>query len=180
MGFFTIIIKGHRWTGICEDDALWDAFTLVYDAYDSRKFIFVLDEWDFIFHRDFVTDEGKREYITFLGSLLKDKAYAALVYVTGILPIAKYSSGSELNMFAEYTMVSEKMYSDDFGFTNAEVDDLYRRYLKRQPAPAVMREGLREWYDGYHTKSGERVYNPQSVVLSLTNNNLGRPGVPLR
>ena len=31
----------------------------------------------------------------------------------------------------------------------------------------------RTWYDGYHTKSGERVYNPRSVVLSLTNNNLG-------
>ena len=32
---------------------------------------------------------------------------------------------------------------------------------------------LRYWYDGYHTKAGERVYNPRSVVLALNNNNLG-------
>ena len=32
---------------------------------------------------------------------------------------------------------------------------------------------MREWYDGYTTKSGERIYNPRSVVLALTNNNLG-------
>lgn len=31
----------------------------------------------------------------------------------------------------------------------------------------VTREELRTWYDGYHTKSGERVYNPRSVVLAL-------------
>ncbi len=35
------------------------------------------------------------------------------------------------------------------------------------------RDGLRAWYNGYHTKSGESVYNPRSVVLALTNNNLG-------
>jgi hypothetical protein len=70
-------------------------------------------------------------------------------------------------------MVSEQMYSEYFGFTDAEVDDLYARFLKNQPNPQVSREGLRNWYNGYHTKSGERVYNPRSVVLSLTNNNIG-------
>lgn len=37
----------------------------------------------------------------------------------------------------------------------------------------VTREELRIWYDGYHTKQGERVYNPRSEVVALTNNNLG-------
>lgn len=37
----------------------------------------------------------------------------------------------------------------------------------------MTRAGLKEWYDGYHTKAGERLYNPRSVVMSLTNNNLG-------
>ena len=32
---------------------------------------------------------------------------------------------------------------------------------------------MRNWYDGYHTKAGERVYNPRSVVAALVNNNLG-------
>jgi hypothetical protein len=49
-----------------------------------------------IFHRDFVTDKNRAEYIDFLSNLLKDQPYVELAYMTGILPIAKYSSGSEL------------------------------------------------------------------------------------
>lgn len=63
----------------------------------DEKFIFVLDEWDFIFHRTFVSDADKISYIDFLSNLLKDQPYIEFVYMTGILPIAKYSSGSELN-----------------------------------------------------------------------------------
>jgi hypothetical protein len=158
--------------GISEDDAVWDALTSVFLAYDSKQFIFVLDEWDFIFHRDFVTEEDKKNYISFLSNLLKGKAYVSLAYMTGILPISKYSSGSELNMFFEYTMISEGMYSNYFGFTQSEVDNLYEKFLDICPDPQVSQEGLKIWYNGYHTKSGERVYNPRSVVAALVNNNL--------
>lgn len=154
-------------------DAVWDILKDINASDSKNRFIFVLDEWDFIFHRDFISEEDKKDYMVFLSNLLKDKAYVALAYMTGILPISKYSSGSELNMFAEYTMASEELYSDYFGFVDAEVDELYARYLKKQPAPLVTRKGIKDWYDGYHTKAGERVYNPRSVVLSLTNNNLG-------
>jgi hypothetical protein len=158
---------------IREDDAVWDAMMSIFNVYDSKQFIFVLDEWDFIYHQDFATERDKKDYISFLSNLLKDKPYVSLAYMTGILPIAKYSSGSELNMFLEYTMASEEKYSDYFGFTDSEVDDLYERFLSKQQNPLVTRDGLREWYNGYHTKSGERVYNPRSVIASLTNNNLG-------
>lgn len=158
---------------ICDEDAVWDALNAVYHAYDSKRFIFVFDEWDFIFHRDFVTEKNKKEYIDFLSNLLKGKAYVSLAYITGILPIVKYSSGSELNMFLEYTMATEELYGDYFGFTEQEVDDLYAKYAAKQGKASVSREGLRTWYDGYHTKQGERVYNPRSVVAALTNNNLG-------
>ena len=93
--------------------------------------------------------------------------------MTGILPVAKYSSGSELNMFLEYSMATEEMYGEYFGFTEREVDELYARFTARREDVAVTREGLRVWYDGYHTKQGGRVYNPRSVVAALTNNNLG-------
>lgn len=159
--------------GIQEDEAAWDALASVYNAYDSKSFIFVLDEWDYIFHRDFVTQEDRKDYIDFLSNLLKGKAYVSLAYMTGILPIAKYSSGSELNMFLEYTMASEELYGDYFGFTEEEVDELYARFAANETAPEVTRDGLRLWYDGYHTKQGKKVYNPRSVVASLTNNNLG-------
>ena len=106
------LIDAYPKAEIQKEDAVWDAFSAVYHAYDSKRFIFVLDEWDFIFHRDFVTLRDRKEYIDFLSNLLKGKAYVSLAYMTGILPIAKYSSGSELNMFLEYTMVSEELYGD--------------------------------------------------------------------
>ena len=155
-----------------EEEAVWDILGRIHAQYSAR-FIFVFDEWDYIFHRTFVKEEDKGAYIEFLSSLLKDKPYVSFAYMTGILPIAKYSSGSELNMFLEYTMASEKRFSNYFGFTESEVDMLFTRYLQLRSQPNVSREGLRVWYDGYHTSVGERVYNPRSVVASLSNNNLG-------
>lgn len=173
-GLLTDLRKAYPDAEIEKDDAVWDALTKVHEYCDGKKFIFVLDEWDCIFHKSFVTEEDKAAYIDFLSNLLKDNAYVEMAYMTGILPVAKYSSGSELNMFCEYTMVTEERYSEFFGFTDSEVDELYARYSNRYgDNREVTREGLRTWYDGYHTKSGERVYNPRSVVLSLENNNLG-------
>lgn len=107
------------------EDAIWDILKEIYESEESAQFIFVLDEWDYIFHRDFITDTDKAAYLEFLNNLLKEKAYVAFAYMTGILPIAKYSSGSELNMFLEYTMISETRFSTSFGFTEDEADELY-------------------------------------------------------
>ena len=167
------MIREYPKAQIAEKDALWDAFNSIYEWEESAKFIFVLDEWDFIFHRDFVTDKDKSSYIGFLSNLLKDQPYVELAYMTGILPIAKYSSGSELNMFYEYTMASEERFCEYFGFLDSEVDCIYEKYLSVTDMPKISREGLRTWYDGYHTMSEKKVYNPRSVVAALTNNNLG-------
>lgn len=137
------------------------------------EFIFVFDEWDYIFHEWFMTERDKNEYLTFLSALLKDQSYVKMTYMTGILPIAKYSSGSKLNMFVEYTMVEEEKFSDTFGFTDEEVDELFKRYQERTENQHLTREDLRTWYDGYYIKNGKRIYNPRSVVVALTNNNLG-------
>lgn len=159
---------------IDEAEAVWDALNDILESEEEDvKFIFVLDEWDFIFHRDFVTDRDKAEYIDFLSNLLKDQPYVELAYMTGILPIAKYSSGSELNMFYEYTMASEERFSEYFGFTEEEVAMLFARYQSLTENQKITLDGLQEWYNGYHTKGGKRIYNPRSIVAALTNNNLG-------
>ena len=155
------------------EESAVDALMEIYTENSENRFIFVFDEWDFLFHQPFVTEKEKREYLSYLRSLLKDRPYVILAYMTGILPIAKYSSGSELNMFTEYTMLSEEKFSEVFGFTDSEVDTLYQKYTDYTEHIKVIREGLRYWYNGYHTFSGERVYNPRSVVCALRNNNLG-------
>ena len=141
-------------------------------AATGERFIFIFDEWDAIFHASFITEEDRKSYLLFLRDLLKDRAYVYLAYMTGVLPISKYTSGSELNTFAEYNMATMVMYSDVFGFTDSEVDALFTKYLQNTDRPRVTREGLRVWYDGYHSAAGELMYNPRSVVLALQNNQL--------
>ena len=82
------------------------------------------------------------------------RTFVIMTYMTGILPIAKYSSGSELNMFWEYNMASETKYSEYFGFTDDEVDELFDRYEHNNENTLISRQDLRTWYDGYTTKSG--------------------------
>lgn len=158
---------------IREDDSIWDALTKIYEYCDGEKFVFILDEWDFIYHQKFVSQEDKDAYTKFLSALLKDQPYVEMAYMTGILPISKYSSGSELNMFFEFSMTTMEKYSEYFGFTDEEVDALYQRYIKLEENPKVSRNDLRLWYNGYQTKSGRRLYNPRSVVGALEYNQIG-------
>lgn len=157
---------------IRETDAVWDALTKIYEYCGGEKFIFVFDEWDYIYHQEFVTEADKAGFTKFLSNLLKDNAYVEMAYMTGILPISKYSSGSELNMFFEFSMATTTAYSEYFGFTDAEVDMLYQRYLQTEKEPAITRKGLELWYDGYQTAGGKKLYNPRSVVGALTYNQL--------
>lgn len=124
-------------------EAVWDILLSLNSKDDSAKFIFILDEWDYIFHQSFVTEADQASYLSFLQNLLKDMPYVVFTYMTGILPIAKYSSGSELNMFLEYTMATEEKYSQYFGFTEEEVDMLFDRYLACTEKPHLTREGCR-------------------------------------
>ena len=51
---------------IRETDSLWDALTKVFEYGNGDKFIFVLDEWDYIYHQKFVTEEEKDDFTKFL------------------------------------------------------------------------------------------------------------------
>ena len=67
---------------IRERDAVWDALKKNYEQGNEDKFIFVLDEWDYIYHQDFVTEQDKGSFTRFLSNLLKDKAYVEMAYMT--------------------------------------------------------------------------------------------------
>ncbi len=157
--------------GIQTGDAVWDVMTCIFQK-TGEKFIFVMDEWDAVFHMSYITESSLKEYLLFLKSLLKGKVYVELAYMTGVLPIAKYSSGSELNMFVEYNMMTAERFSEYFGFTNSEVDELFSIYQKRTLIPQISREDLTNWYDGYCTAAGNRIFNPRSIVCAFTDNQL--------
>jgi hypothetical protein len=61
--------------------------SMLYDTKD--KFIFIFDEWDYIFANN-LFEENQNDFLEFLRNLLKDHPYVALAYMTGVLPIKKY------------------------------------------------------------------------------------------
>ncbi|MGL4849585.1 MAG: AAA family ATPase [Clostridium sp.] len=129
----------------------------------NEKFIFIFDEWDYIFNNN-LFKENQNDFLEFLRNMLKDKPYVSLCYMTGVLPIKRYSSGSALNMFDEFTFLRDRKFGEFFGFTETEVRELCKKNKK------LKFEELEAWYNGYQTALGVKVYNPRSVVKALLNN----------
>jgi hypothetical protein len=108
----------------------------------KRSFVVIIDEWDCIF-REYKNDtDAHKTYLDFLRTLLKDRSYIGLAYMTGILPIKKYGTHSTLNMFDEYSMISPGGLGEFFGFTESEVRTLCEKYH-------MSFEEAKAWYDGY-------------------------------
>lgn len=129
-------------------------------AATNDNFIFMIDEWDYIFSHNLYI-ENQADFLEFLRNLLKDRPYVALAYMTGVLPIKQYSTGSALNMFKEYTMLNDPFFGKYFGFTENEVEMLCQKQSR------LTLSEISEWYDGYQTKDGSCLYNPRSVVCAL-------------
>ena len=108
----------------------------------------------------------QNSYLDFLRSLLKDKKYVALVYMTGILPIKKYGTHSALNMFNEFSMIDPGVMSEFAGFTQDEVMTLCDKYK-------MCYDEMSAWYNGYRFPVTETVYNPKSVVEALLRKRFG-------
>ena len=127
----------------------------------GKGFIFIIDEWDYIYNNNLFTEQERDNFLLFLKDLLKDKPYVDLCYMTGVLPIAKYCTGSALNMFREYNFLNDNIYYTYYGFTTEEVEHICSQQDK------VTMKDLREWYDGYKIQ-GIDLYNPRSVICALS------------
>ena len=124
-------------------------------------FVIIIDEWDCIIRNS--GDEALvHKYLQFLHSLFKSeesKAFLALAYITGILPIKKIRDESALNNFDEYTMLKSKPITKYFGFTEEEVKELCDKY-------DMDFDTAKTWYNGYLI-DGIHMYNPNSVSLAM-------------
>ena len=144
-----------------------DLIECMQDIYAQMQypFVVIIDEWDCIFREYKQDKEAQEKYLDFLRDLLKDKACIYLSYMTGILPIKKYGTHSALNMFDEFSMIAPGPLACYVGFTEQEVKKLCEQY-------GMDMEEVKNWYDGYFTASGKRLYNPRSVVMALRFNQL--------
>ncbi len=144
-----------------------DLFCVLDEAFAAKRipFVFIIDEWDYIFREKKDDDEAQKLYLTFLRDLLKNKSYVALAYMTGILPIKKFGEHSALNMFMEISMTDATSIAEFTGFTDEEVMAKCSEYH-------VSYEEMKQCYEGYKV-NGISIYNPKSVVESILRKNFG-------
>ena len=146
-----------------DDDDLMD-FLVRIAAAKQLQFIFIIDEWDAICREFPSGTKAMDAYLDWLRRLFKGgqtmQVFAG-VYMTGILPIKKYSTQSALNNFLEYSMVEPRDMGRFFGFTKDEVKMLAANY-------GMDYEELEKWYDGYQIGDEMSMFNPNSVIQAVS------------
>ncbi|MBQ8942412.1 MAG: AAA family ATPase [Firmicutes bacterium] len=150
---------GETYSEISGEKFLSDALEKIFIKH-NEKFVVIIDEWDSVFREYRDKPEYQKQYLDFLKDMLKDRDYAALAYMTGILPIRKYGTHSALNMFSEFSMLRMKGFSEYTGFTTSEVKTLC-------DSNNVDFNKMERWYNGYLIEN-RHIYNPQSVVNSIS------------
>lgn len=142
------------------DDYTSDEMMLEVFKGTGIPFVFIIDEWDCVFRVYKNDSDGQLAYLNYLRTLLKEQPYVALDYATGILPVKKYGEHSALNMYSEYSMANQAMFSEFTGFTSEDVERLCRQF-------DMPLDIMAQWYDGYRVGKYD-IYNPQSVVRAIT------------
>ncbi len=130
------------------------------EKHHQQKVVLLLDEYDTPVHAAYSNgffDEFMDFYRNFLSAGLKDNEHLLKGVVTGILRVAKESIFSGLNNPIIATVLDER-FSDKFGLTQTEVEQLLSDYDMEDKV-----EGVRHWYNGYIF--GENIiYNPWSLL----------------
>ncbi len=97
-----------------------------------------------------------------LSTVLKTNPALEKGFLTGITRTAREGIFSGLNNLSVCTILSTK-YSDKFGFTQEEVDQLLVNY-----ALVDKRDDIKNWYDGY-IFGQTNIYNPWSLLSCIEN-----------
>lgn len=129
----------------------------------GNKLIMIIDEWDAPIRE---TPKSQKPYLDFLRTLFKssgttDQIFAA-AYMTGILPIKKDGSQSAISDFKEFTVIKPRKFGGYVGFTETEVKRLCEEYH-------CDFEKMKRWYDGYWFRDTGSIYNPNSVMEAIRN-----------
>ena len=104
---------------------------------------------------------ANRNYLRGFYGIIKDCAkHVRFVFVTGVSMFSKVSLFSGLNNLRDISL--DPRYATICGYTEGDIDEVFGPELD-----GLDREEIRAWYNGYHWRGGERVYNPYDVLLLL-------------
>ena len=133
--------------------------SLLYQHY-GQKVILLIDEYDVPLDKAFQHGYYK-EMVALIRSLfsraLKTNDFLQFAVLTGCLRVSKESIFTGLNNF-DVNSIIDVEHDEQFGFTEAEVQELLQDYDREAAAPV-----MKAWYDGYRFGNAD-VYCPWDVI----------------
>ena len=133
--------------------------SLLYQHY-GQKVILLIDEYDVPLDKAFQHGYYK-EMAALIRSLfsraLKTNDFLQFAVLTGCLRVSKESIFTGLNNF-DVNSIIDVEHDEQFGFTEAEVQELLQYYDREAAAPV-----MKAWYDGYRFGNAD-VYCPWDVI----------------
>ena len=104
---------------------------------------------------------ANRDYLRGFYGIIKDCAeHVRFVFVTGVSMFSKVSLFSGLNNLKDISL--DPRHATICGYTEDDIGAVFGPELG-----GLDRDDIRTWYNGYHWRGGERVYNPYDVLLLL-------------
>ena len=106
---------------------------------------------------------ANRDYLRGFYGIIKGSAeHVRFVFVTGVSMFSKVSLFSGLNNLKDISL--DPRHATICGYTESDLDRVFGPELD-----GLDRDRIRTWYNGYHWRGGEKVYNPYDVLLLLDN-----------
>ena len=103
--------------------------------------------------------KANRDHLRGFYGVIKDSAeHVRFTFVTGISMFSKVSLFSGLNNLRNISL--DPCFATICGYTDGDLDDVFAPEL-----PGLDRDEIRHWYNGYHWRGDERVYNPFNILL---------------
>lgn len=131
---------------------------LVYEITGKRSYI-LIDEYDKLltdYYNHDTYEEIKLFETQLLGAGLKSNNYLEKALLTGVMRVSRESILSGLNNLQTYDLFTDDLYTNDFGLTDEEIQEL-------QSKEAFDLKEIKEWYNGIKI-SGTAIYNIYSVL----------------
>ncbi|MCY4220502.1 MAG: AAA family ATPase [Thiotrichales bacterium] len=141
---FDLLDRLHRSTG--------QRVVILVDEYDKP----ILDALD-----DPELAKANRDYLRGFYGIIKDSAeHVRFVFVTGISMFSKVSLFSGLNNLKDISL--DPRHAAICGYTDDDIGEVFAPELD-----GLDRYEIRSWYNGYHWRGDQRLYNPYDVLLLL-------------
>ena len=132
----------------------------------GRQVVVLVDEYDkpiLDVLQDPELATANRDYLRGFYGIIKGSAeHVHFTFVTGVSMFSKGSLFSGLNNLEDISL--NPRFATICGYTDEDIDRVFGPELD-----GLDRREIRTWYNGYHWRGGERLYNPYDVLLLLRN-----------